>query len=109
MSKDSRQGITWFEPFNEKDAGNSEGTGLIKRLLKRPQRSTVRIDEQKQSVKFEKSIVESRPSSSSEFESTCGDSTDATVYSSSPRTLSTVINRLDDLGRSKVQSYHVTA
>lgn len=102
MSKGKKQGITWFEPFTEKETSGNEGSGLIKRFLKRPQRATVKIDEQKQSVKFEKSVVDGRTSSTSEVESTGGESTDATVYSSPPRTLSTVINRLDNLGRSKV-------
>ena len=111
MNKDKKQGITWFEPFSEKEANTNEGTGLLRRFLKRPQRSTVQIDAQKQSVKFEKSAVESKPASirisSSEAEVTGGDSTSTnTVYSSPPRavstTLSTVIDRLDTLGRSKV-------
>ena len=105
MSKD--KGITWFEPFSEKEGSTNESTGFLRRFLKRPQRSTVQIDAQKQSVKFEKSAVESKPAStrtsSSEAESTVGNSTGTnTVYSSPPRTLSTVIDRLDTLGRSKV-------
>ena len=103
MSKE-KQEITWFEPFSEKEASSNDGSGLLRRFLKRPQRSRVEIDAQKQSVKFEKSTVENKPtSSSSEVESTGGESTNtAAVYSSPPRTLSTVIDRFDTLGRSKV-------
>ena len=108
MSEGNSQEITWFEPFSEKEAGNNESSGILSRFLKRPQRSTVQINAQKQSVKFEKaSTVENMPAlarvSSSEVECTGGDSTNTTtVYSSPPRTLSTVIDRLDTLGRSKV-------
>lgn len=107
MNKD-KQGITWFEPFSEKEAGSSnESSGLLGRFFKRTQRSTVQIDAQKQCVKFEKAAVESRPRptpnrvSTSEAELNSGETTNATVYSP-PRTLSTVIDRLDTLGRSKV-------
>lgn len=107
MNKDKKQEITWFEPFSEKE---NESSGFISRLLKRPQRSRVQIDEQNQSVKFEKSAVESRPTnrvSASEMESTGGETTENIVYSP-PRTLSTVIDRLDTLGRSKVlHIYHL--
>jgi len=122
MSQDKKQGITWFEPFSEKDSNKNESSnrnessGIINQLFKRPQRSAVQIDEHNQSVKFEKSVVENRPTnrvSSSEMESTGGENTEITVYSSPPRTLSTVIDRLDNLGRSKVPylycCYHVTA
>lgn len=103
MSKE-KQEITWFEPFSDKEAGSNDGSGLLRRFFKRPQRSSVEIDAQKQSVKFEKSTVENKPtSSSSEVELTGGETANtAAVYSSPPRTLSTVIDRFDTLGRSKV-------
>lgn len=114
MSEDKKQGLTWFEPFSEKESNSNESSGFLGRFLKRPQRSTVQIDEKKQSVKFENSAVEKRPTTSGasagEAESTGGESTNTTVYSSPPRTLSTVINRFDTLGRSKVpKCRHVTA
>ena len=108
MSEEKKQKLTWFEPFSEKEAGSNESSGLLRRFLRRPQRSTVQIDEKKQSVRFENSTVEQRPTprrvSTSEVESTGDDNTDTTVYASPPRTLSTVINRLDTLGRSKVHT-----
>ena len=107
MSKDKGEELTWFEPFSEKEASNNEGSGLLRRFLKRPQRSSVEIDAKKQNVKFENSAVENKSTSnrvsSSEAESTGGEGTSTTaVYSTPPRTLSTVIDRFDTLGRSKV-------
>ena len=105
MSEDNKQQLTWFEPFSEKEISSSESPGLLSRFLKRPQRSTVQIDEQKQSVKFQNSVAEKRATlsrvSTSEAKSTDGESTNTTAYPT-PNTLSTVINRLDTLGRSKV-------
>lgn len=113
---EGKPGITWFEPFSEKEVNNNENPGLIGRLLKRPQRSTVQIDEQKRTVKFENSSAERRPTPvpAGEVEPPSGQMTGKTACSSPPRasvrgTLSTVIDRLDNLGRSKVPCYHVTA
>lgn len=104
MSGDNKkQELTWFEPFSEKETSSNESSGLLSRFLKRPQRSTVHIDEHKQSVKFQNSTADKSRVSSSEAKSTEGESTSTTaVYSTQPSTLSSVINRLDTLGRSKV-------
>ena len=98
MSSDE---LTWFEPFAETSASKvDESPGLFKRLLKRPQRATVHIDEQKRSVRFEKSTERF---SASEVESVVSDETERNiVYTSPPRTLSNVINRIDTIGRNKV-------
>ena len=98
-----KEELTWFEPFSEKEASSNEGSGLLSRFLKRPQRSTVQIDEQKRSVKFQNSTVEKGATlsrvSTTEAKSTVGENT---VVYSTPSTLSSVIDRLDTLGRSKV-------
>lgn len=99
MSSDE---LTWFEPFTEtvSSKDNSDSTGLFRRLLKRPPRTSVQIDEQKRTVKFEKSTEKF---STSEVESVVSDETEHNiVYATPPRTLTNVINRIDTIGRNKV-------
>jgi len=94
--------LTWFEPFAETSTSKdyNESPGLFKRLLKRSQRASVQIDEQKRSVRFEKSTERF---STGEVESVVSDETEHNiVYNSPPQTLSNVISRIDTIGRNKV-------
>ncbi|XP_065919768.1 1-phosphatidylinositol 3-phosphate 5-kinase-like isoform X3 [Dysidea avara] len=98
MSSDK---LTWFKSFAETGAGKNNNDESPGWLLKRPQRASVQIDEQKQSVRFEKSTERF---STSEVESVVSDETEHDIVYTSPprsRTPSNVINKIDTISRNK--------
>ena len=101
MSSDK---LTWFKSFAETGAGKNNNDESPGWLLKRPQRASVQIDEQKQSVRFEKSTERF---STSEVESVVSDETEHDIVYTSPprsRTPSNVINKIDTISRNKVSA-----